>query len=277
MSTLLLIPLMLGCVLPHPAPPVAAGAEAPVEARETGAAPVSFAPLEERVNVLVAESQDTDRRDRLLAARELMNAMRNKDPVAQHKVYDYLDEVLRIEERSRPAPIGIDGGSVPIEEEPLATPPASTPAAGTPPSPTAPGTPPAATPPVATPPGATAPGATPPGADDTKALAAARVALSETRYLDAIALLDKLASPDAATLKKEAIDGWARVERERAGHLFLEARALAPGGERVASLREARAALAAINTRFPNNAYAAQITDNIAKVDADLAAVGEKP
>jgi len=104
-----------------------------------------------------------------------------------------------------------------------------------------------------------------------------RVALADARYLDAVALLDPLTTPDAVALRKEAVDAWARTERERAGHLFLEARQLPPGGERVASLRAARSALAAINERFPQNAYAAQVAENLVKVDADLAAAGARP
>jgi hypothetical protein len=103
------------------------------------------------------------------------------------------------------------------------------------------------------------------------------VALADARYLDAFDALDGVGTPDAATLRKEAVDGYARTERERAGHLFLEARGLPPGGERVASLRAVRTLLVSINDRFPDNSYAAQIAENIGKVDADLAAAGAKP
>jgi hypothetical protein len=52
---------------------------------------------------------------------------------------------------------------------------------------------------------------------------------------------------------------------------------LAPGNERITALRTVRRALVSINERFPDNAYAAQIAENITKVDADLVAVGAKP
>lgn len=259
MTTLLLIPLMIGCAtVAGPAP--VSGGDAAEAADSTGTPPVSFAPLEERVNVLLAESQETDRRDRLMVARELMEGMRNKEVAAQRKVYAYLEQVLKIEERSRPASIHMDPIGVPIEEESLGGPSAPvTPRPGV-----APGVMPGVDP---------AFGATDPGS----VVVSARAALAESRYLDAVSALQGVATPEAATLRKEAIDGWARTERERAGHMFLEARQLPPGGERIASLRAARSALSAINERFPQNAYAAQITENIAKVDADLAAVGARP
>lgn len=256
----LLIPLLLACATVPQPPPVAGGAEAPVVATEAGPPPVSFAPLEERVNVLIADARETDRRDRLVAARELMHAMRNKDPIAQRKVYEYLDQVFTIEERSRPASIPIEGFGVPIEEETLGA------------------TEPSARPPAAVPSTSFTPlPSIPAPADATAQLTAARTALAESRYLDAVDALAGAATPNAAALRKEAVDGWARQERERAGHLFLEARQLPPGNERIASLRAVRTALTAINERFPDNAYAAQIADNVAKVDADLAAAGARP
>lgn len=244
--------------------------------------PVSFVPLEERVNVLIAEANETDRRDRLIAARELMVQMRNKEPAAQRKVYDYLDEVLKIEERARPAPIELDTPIAPIEEEvlePTPRAPVKPPSGGTVPPPATP----ASTAPAATAPTSSTPADPPPVAAtitnpaDQAALVAARKALADARYLDAVSLLSTSSSPEAATVRKEAVDAWARAERERAGHSFLEARALPPGNEKILALREVRKALSAINERFPDNAYAAQIKDNVTKVDADLAALGAKP
>ena len=232
-----MLSLLLACVtVPTPTPVTDPTAVA--VAGDATAPPVSFAPLEERVNVLIAEAQETDRRDRLGAARELMVSMRNKDPVAQRKVYEYLDAVLTIEERARPEPIGFEPIGAPIEEEVIPVPP--------PPPPPA-------------------------------AIGDARAALAGGRYLEAVSLLAGLGSAEALALRKEAVDGWARTERERAGHQFIEARQLPPGNERITALRTVRRALAAINERFPDNAYAAQIAENIAKVDVDLAAVGAKP
>ncbi len=246
--------LLVGCVRPFGPPPIASGE--PVVAREPGlvpvsAVPVSFAPLEERVNVLVADAEQADRRDRLLAARELMHAMRNTDPAAQAKVYSFLAEFLMIEERDRPTLIGVEigpplGGAL-VEEELIV--PEPTPLDPTP----------------------------LPLTDESGAVAAARAALSDGRNLDAFDALARLGSANAVALRREAVDGHCRVERERAGHLFLEARAMAPGGERVASLRAVRRLLAAINERFPDNSFASAIAENIVKVDADLVAAGARP
>ncbi len=246
--------LFVGCATLPSQPPVAGGADASV-ATAAGMPAVSFVPLEERVNVLITDSRDADRRDRLMAARDLMETMRNKDPVAQREVYAYLDAILRIEERNTPAPIGIEPIGVPIEEETLGSLSPATPAPGV---------------------GSPLPTMSA-AADPTAVVASARVALAEARYLDAVALLANVTAPDGVALRREAVDGWARTERERAGHLFLEARQLPPGQERVASLRAARSALAAINERFPENAFASQITENLLKVDAELAAAGARP
>lgn len=273
MSILHLIPLMVGCAtVPAPAPvaggdatvfPITVFASA-VLATTAGPPAVSFVPLEERVNVLIGEAQETDRRDRLIVARELMQTMRNKDAIAQRRVHEYLEALLKIEERARPAPLGMGPVGAPIEEEPLSS--APLPGVQTPPS----TTPPSTTPPSTTPPSTTPPDSAPTIVD---AVVSARAALAESRYLDAVSMLQGVTTPGTVTLRKEAVDGWARTERERAGHMFLEARKLPDGGERVASLSAARMALAAINERFPDNAYAPQIAENIAKVDEALSSV----
>lgn len=231
--------LLTGCILPWAVPP---GGPLPdgtnTSSVTSPGAPVSFAPLEQRVNVLLGETQDADRRDRLMEARELMQGMRSKDPAAQRQVYAYLDRVLAIEERARATAIPVAPLDAPLDEEPLVIegPPA----------------------------------APPPAPDPAIVLAGARAALADGRYLEAVAALDPLDAPDARALRKEAVDGWARVEREQVGHAFLQARALPAGAARSEALRTVRSRLEAINTRFPDNAYTAQILENISRVDADL-------
>lgn len=207
----------------------------------TSVEPVSFAPLEERVNVLIAGADDADRRDRLFVMRELMLDLRNSDPATQRKIYIALERLLTIEERASPQPLPMDAAADPIESAPIESLP------------------------IESVPLEVGPVAAPPSVEP------ARKALAEARYLDAIAALAGIDTPDAVALRKEAIDAWARQERERAGHLFLEARDLGPGAERAAAMRKARQVLVDVNERFPNNAYGAQIRDNIAKIDAELA------
>ncbi len=200
-----------------------------------GTEPVSFARLEERVDLLLGETTDADRRDRLLEDRELMVAMRAQDPLAQRRVYAYLDKVISIEERARTVgilpPDATEPIIVPIVEEVLEVGPA---------------------------------------VDPRARVSDARAALASFRYVDAIAALEKIDDPEAIALRKEAIDGYAAAARERAGHDFLAARDMEAGSARVAALQSVRQALVLVNTRFPENTFSSQIAEHIAKVDAEL-------
>lgn len=246
-----MLALLFACVLRTGPEPVASGA----------AEPVSFGPLEEKVALLLGETTDADQRVRLEQARELMFSMRGKDPAAQRLVYAYLEKVVTVEERVRPQLIAelafedmvtveeIAIAEPSVQEAPLeAPPPGQEPTA----APTEPSTP-AATPlPTAT-------------------LVAAREALAAGRYTEAADMLAGIDDDVAETLRKEAIDGWARAERERAGQLFIEARKLGPGAERDAAIAKVKEILAGVNTRYPDNAYAAQIAQHISRVDAEAA------
>lgn len=236
-----LLPVLLlalaGCVRAVPPPTGAAAAGvAPVEAAPP---PVSFELLDGRISSLLPVAVDADQRDRLLAHRRLIDGMRGKDPVAQKIVHDYLEAVLAVEERGQPMAIGGDDAPpvVSISEERLQVEPVA-----------------------------------PAGA---ALVAEARAAVSSGAYAQAIATLDRVAVSDpaaaeAVALRKEAVDAFARQERERAGEAFLKARALPAGPERTAALHAVRAALTDINQRFPDNAYAEPIRENIARVDAEL-------
>jgi hypothetical protein len=221
------VPLIfaLACLAPAAVQPPATDPTVPP------ADPVSFARLEERVDAMLAVETDTDRRDRLGEARELMLDLRGRDPVAQRRVYQYLEHLLAIEERARPGAIAPESAPPldrpPVEEVLLDVQPAGS-------------------------------------------LDAARRALAESRYADAIAATDRLTSPEALAARRQAVDGWAREERERAGRQFMEVKAQAPGEERDGRLREVRAQLAAINARFPDNPYAVQIAEHLARVDAEI-------
>ena len=202
-------------------------------AAAVGESPVSFGALESRLQAVLAVSADTDQQDRLVALRDLMMAMRNREPSAQRRVYEAVERLLVIEERTLPQPlVGVGTTPVDVVEEVIPAP-----------------------------------------VDTGTVLADSRKALAENRPLDAVALLAPLTTPEAATLRKEAIDTWARSERERVGHAFVGARAMPPGPERVEALEAVRVALVVINERFPDNAYAQAIRDNLAKVEADLKAV----
>ena len=262
---------LIGCFAHYPLVTTAPASTTAVEEP----APITFSPLEERLEVIFTQSTDGDQRDRLSELRELLHAMRAKDPLAQRRVYDYAERTLKIESRVLPQALPVEEGleplAVPIEERPLS----ETPAGAT------------ATP--ANPAGATATGAVGPTASDpatglalpmptlapvgptaAELVASARAAFAAADYLAAIATLAPLTSPQAGTLRKEAVDAWSRAEREAAGAAFITARALPAGSDRMAALVTARDRLAAINQRFPDNAFAAAIAENITKVNAEL-------
>jgi hypothetical protein len=270
-----------------------AGAVAPVDAA------VDFSSLEHRVSTLLATSQDVDQRDRLAELRDLMADMRTRDPASQRRVFVYVKRAVAIEERARPetitpedfAPLteeilevptstqrtpsisGAEGGAPP----PSATPPPAPPGPTAAPIPASAATSPETAVAVALPTaGSTvSPAPTTPPAPVVDPLVRARRALSEAKYLDALAALEgadlgPAAATDLARVRKEAIDGWARTERERAGRDFLAARARPRGEERSTALVAVRDRLAAINARFPDNSYAADIAKNVALVEEAL-------
>lgn len=253
--------LLLGCLehypLVSPTAPVATATTEP----ELPA--ITFSPLEEKLEIVYSASTDADQRDRLSNLRELLHAMRAKDPVAQRRVYDYAEAELKIEARAIPQALpteeGMEPMAVPIEEraiEERAIAPAVTPAA----DPALPTSPAAVL---------VAPAA-PVGPTPADLLGTARASVAAGNYLAAIDTLAPLTSAEAAALRKETVDAWARTEREAAGAAFITARALPAGPDRQAALVAARDRLAAINTRFPDNNFAAAIAENIAKVNAEL-------
>lgn len=280
--------LLLGCFahypLVSPTAPVATSTVDPAQPPP----PITFSPLEEKLESVFSVSTDADQRDRLSNLRELLHAMRSKDPVAQRRVYDYADAALKIEARAIPQNLPVDEGMdpivVPIEERSIVETPAATPTAPTPTTPTAlaptaptaltPTAPTALTPTELTPAPISAalsplpPAPTAPTPADL--LATARASVASGNYLVAIDTLAPLTSPEAAAFRKETVDAWARTEREAAGAAFITARAMPPGPDRTVALTTARDRLVAINQRFPDNNFAAAITDNIAKVNAEL-------
>lgn len=234
---------------PAPAPPVAA---TPAEE------PVSFSMLEQRVGELIDTARDADQRDRLVAMRELMFAMRGQDPTAQRRVYAYLVKAITVEERSRPQPLADTEATlpiVPIAETPLdEAAPAPSPA------------PPLSPTPLPAP-------ATPVLPLDRQArVSGARAALADHRYADALALLAPLSDGEARLLRQEAVDGGASEARARAKTDLAAARALPPGPDRQAALQAVAEALRAINARFPGNADYPLVEEDLRAVEAELGA-----
>lgn len=262
--------LLLGCFWHYPLVPTTTAPTATSVVQAAEPPPITFSPLEEKLEIIFTGSTDADQRDRLSNLRELLHAMRAKDPVAQRRVYDFADGMLRIEARGVPQSLPVEEGLEPVvpilerqlgerqieaAEHPPAPPPQPGPQAEQPIAERALEGTPFLPMPVA------------PTAFDL--LGAARAQLGASAYIDAIQTLAPLTSPEAVTLRKEAVDAWARSERESAGAEFLAARALT-GPARAEALVKARDHLVAINARFPDNNFAAAIADNIAKVNAEL-------
>lgn len=273
--------LLLGCFahypLVSPTAPVATSTADPAQPPP----PITFSPLEEKLESIFSVSTDADQRDRLSNLRELLHAMRAKDPVAQRRVYDYADAALKIEARAIPQTLPVDEGMdpivVPIEEHAIIetplTPavPAPLPPPALTPSPLSPtALPPAELPPTELGSTALTPAPIHVGPTPADLLATARASVASGNYLVAIDTLAPLTSPEAAAFRKETVDAWARTEREAAGAAFITARAMPTGPDRTTALTTARDRLVAINQRFPDNNFAAAIADNIAKVNAEL-------
>ena len=241
---------LLGCFGHYPLVTATAPVQADAVHTESELPAITFSPLEEKLEIVFTGSSDDDQRDRLSELRELLHAMRAKDPLAQRRVYDYAETMLKIEARSLPQTLPVEEGMdpllVPIEERALET---------TPVLPVEPVTPDA----LATP-------ATP-----VELLARARAALAKADFLGAIDALAPLTAPEATKLRKEAVDAWCRAERESAGAAFQSALALPAGPERSAAMMQARDRLASINLRFPDNIIAASVAENIARVNLELA------
>ena len=254
--------LLLGCFGHYPLVTATAPVEAAAVHTEPELPAITFSPLEEKLEIVFTASTDDDQRDRLSELRELLHAMRAKDPLAQRRVYDYAETILKIEARSLPQSLPVEEGMeplvVPIEERPLE----AAPVQAVPPVEAVAPVPPAPSVETVAPVEA--------AASPAELLGRARAAFAKADFLSAIDMLAPLTAPEATALRKEAVNAWCRSERESAGAAFAANRSLPVGPERTAALTQARDRLTAINLRFPDNTFAASIAENIARVNAEL-------
>lgn len=271
-SAILVAWALMGCAtvgsVRAPAPATPAGVP-PVEE------PVSFSMLEQRVGELIDGARDADQRDRLVAMRELMFAMRGQEPTAQRRVYAYLVKAIGVEERSRPEPLADTAATLPLA--PIAETPLDEPATGSMPAPSpepeAAGPGPAPTPgPTLSPPALPAPAAPVVPLDRQARVSGARAALADRRYEDALQLLAPLSDGEARLLRQEAVDGGAAEAWARAKTDLATARSLPPGPDREAALRAVAEALRAINARFPGHADYPLVEEALRAVEAELGA-----
>ncbi len=254
--------LLLGCFGHYPLVTATAPVTAAAVHTEPELPAITFSPLEEKLEIVFTASTDDDQRDRLSELRELLHAMRAKDPLAQRRVYDYAETMLKIEARSLPQSLPVEEGMeplvVPIEERPLE----AAPVQAVPPVEAVAPVPPAPSVETVAPVEA--------AASPAELLGRARAAFAKADFLSAIDMLAPLTAPEATALRKEAVNAWCRSERESAGAAFAANRSLPVGPERTVALTQARDRLTAINLRFPDNTFAASIAENIARVNAEL-------
>jgi hypothetical protein len=259
----------LACVIkPYGTTPQPALTQEQVAAGQTSAQvqpQVDFSPYEEELTTLLNEGgvQDRDRLDRLSAAHNLTLALRDGKS-SELAVQAYLEAILEIEQRAQEevieeggfliGTIAEGGGSVEeiiedVDQGALDTALAET-------------------------------GGAQLGSEPSIALgdaqAQAREQLATGDYQDAMTTLEPFKDGplwDSVTrgLWKEAVDGFVRIERERAGEMFLAARDLPAGDARTRSLREVETLLVGLLTFYPESSYNEPIQQNLDMVRAELA------
>lgn len=263
LATLACVIKPYGPTTPEPAvtPAQAAAGQQAVQAEPQ----VDFAPYEQELAKLLAEGgvQDQDRIDRLSAAHNLSLAMRNGDP-SEPAVQAYLDALLEIEQRDQEeildeglmliGTVGGDEGSL-VEEILEVDLVDDSVLAGT---------------------VDTGLLSTEPSIALGDAQAQAREQLASGAYQDAMTTLEPFKDGplwDSVTrgLWKEAVDGFVRAERERAGEMFLAARDLPAGDARTGALREVETLLVGLLTFYPESSYNEPIQQNLDLVRAELA------
>ncbi len=247
----LMMMMMSACVVRQYGGGAASGSSA-----STQLDPVDFSGVESRLEELIAaETENVDRRDRLEAAWELCQQTKTKRPAAQHVVYRYLLRIVEVEKRV----IDADTDALANPEMQTFVPIASIQAeriAGSD-APTAPTA------------GARQ-SIVPPDAGAQAVMAAARERMGNGDLEGALSQLDVCADQPCGaatiTLWREVRDRLVYQGREHAGKRFIDARTL----EDPASRREAYQSivndLSALQSRFPDSRYKDGVASSIATV-----------
>lgn len=251
--------LLAGCVVKYGAPPGAVeggGGSTSASALSTAAKGQDFSALEARIDALLSAAQDTDQRDRLMAASDFARMSRHLAPEAQAVNHAFLSTLVGIEERGVPyaAPILTSSGRAETRVEPVEEPtPAPAPAPAPEPTPA-------------------------PGPDVDAMVTSAREALAGADPAGAMALLepcrDQPCWSQVSALWTEARDALVFQAREKAGARYLESRQITDPEARVAVLREVRSTLSGLMERYPDSPYTEAIRRNLTTVEADLRALG---
>ena len=120
---------------------------------------------------------------------------------------------------------------------------------------------------------AQAPGPAPAASGDR--LNDAKAALAASDYRKALGLLDEGHKSGTLTnaeekLWGEAVEGFVRAERERAGELFVAVREMSAGSEKTAKIREVVAVLDGLLRDYPGSRYESAIRRNLDIVRQEL-------
>ncbi len=231
---------------------------------ESGQAPVDFSKIEARLEEMIgAETENVDRRDRLDAAWELLQRMKTQRPGAQHAAKIYLERLMTVESRA------VDGqtDAVAVVDEQSFTPIASIRSESiggdVATIPSAPATAGPRTSMVS------------PNAGGEAVLKAARQRMGANDVSGALAQLALCKEHSCWTtvqsLWTECRDRLVFQEREQAGELLLTARQTTDPSERGNQLTRAKEILVNLNERYPDSRHRDGINQSIQLVERDLA------
>jgi len=258
-SLLLMMMMMSACVVRQYGGGAVTGGGA-----STQVEPVDFSAVESRLEELIAaETENVDRRDRLEAAWELCQKTKTQRPDAQHLVHRYLLRIVEVEKRVIDA--GTDALAAPGQQTfvPIAAIQAERIA------------------------GTDAPAAVvatgrqrivPPDAGAPAVMSAARERMGSGDLEGALSQLDVCTGQPCGaatiTLWREVRDRLVYQGREHAGQQFIDARSLSEPAARRDAYQAIVNDLASLQERFPDSRYTEGVASSIATVTAALTEEG---
>jgi hypothetical protein len=256
MATLFLFTwLSLGCVVQQ----YGGGSTDAVAAAGTVQAPVDFSGVETRLEEMIAaETDNVDRRDRLEAAWELCQKAKTTRPASQHVVLRYLRRLVEVEERSEDA--ATDAIANPDQQDfvPIAAITAEEIA------PTV----------VASAPAGRRRSIVPPDSGAAAVMASAREHMGTGDLVFALEQLEvcdgQPCSAAVVTLKREVQDRWVYRERAVAADRFVEAKKVTSLAKRRVDLQAVADHLKDIEKRFPDSRYQEGVASSLVAVRSAL-------
>jgi len=256
MATLLLLSwLSLGCVVQQ----YGGGSTDAVAAAGTAKAPVDFSGVESRLEEMIAAERDNvDRRDRLEAAWELCQEAKTTRPASQHVVLRYLRRLVEVERRSEDA--ATDDIANPDSQDfvPIAA------ISAVEIAPTE----------LAAVPAGRRRSIVPPDSGAAAVMASAREHMGTGDLgfaLEQLAVCD--GQPCAAavvTLKREVQDRWVYRERALAADRFAGAKTISSPAQRRVELQAVVDHLTEIEKRFPDSRYQESVSSSLLAVRSAL-------